>query len=458
MSPIHLNEDLDIDSVAVIGAGPCGLSAAKYLLAEKKFSRVQVFEQKATVGGVWVYSPWNSDSDTPIDEFASPVYDFLETNIPHTLMNYSDLKFPEDSSLFPRHQVVKKYLDGYAEPLKPLISLSTQVLSVKKIAVAGKRVWEIQTRNLETKETTVGHFDAVLVANGHYNDEFLPDIPGLDAFRAAHPGSILHSKLYRNPDQYRDKKVIVVGNSASGVDISAQISTCAQLPIIVSEKTTPDPSAGAQTSPWAKFLPEISEFIAEDQTVRFANGHIETNIDAVIFCTGYLYTFPFLKDLSPAVTGDGNCVLNLYQHLFYIDDRTLAFAGLPQRIVPFPFSEGQAAWAARVWSGRTTLPPAAEMNAWAEDLLARTGGGKSLHNLAFPQDLEYINMMHGVSLAAEKRQGLENEGVGKLPPFWDEDTRWVRQQMPLIKAASRQLGEKRHRVKTLGELGFDPRA
>jgi hypothetical protein len=29
MSPIHLNEDLDIDSVAVIGAGPCGLSAAK---------------------------------------------------------------------------------------------------------------------------------------------------------------------------------------------------------------------------------------------------------------------------------------------------------------------------------------------------------------------------------------------------------------------------------------------
>jgi cation diffusion facilitator CzcD-associated flavoprotein CzcO len=256
----------------------------------------------------------------------------------------------------------------------------------------------------------------------------------------------------------RSQKVIVVGNSASGVDISAQISTCAQLPIIVSEKTTPDPSAGAQTSPWAKFLPEISEFIAEDQTVRFANGHIETNIDAVIFCTGYLYTFPFLKDLSPAVTGDGNCVLNLYQHLFYIDDRTLAFAGLPQRIVPFPFSEGQAAWVSRVWSGRTSLPPAAEMHAWAEDLLARTGGGKSLHNLAFPQDLEYINMIHGVSLAAEKREGLENEGVGKLPPFWDGDTRWVRQQMPLIKAASRQLGEKRHQVKTLGELGFDPRA
>jgi cation diffusion facilitator CzcD-associated flavoprotein CzcO len=181
----------------------------RYLLAEKKFSRVHVFEQKATVGGVWVYSPWDSNSDAPSDKYASPVYDFLETNIPHTLMNYSDLKFPEDSSLFPRHQVVKKYLDDYAEPLKPLISLSTQVLSVKKIAVAGKRTWEIQTRNLETKGTTVAHFDAVLVANGHYNDEFLPDIPGLDAFRAAHPGSILHSKLYRNPEQYRDKVRIV---------------------------------------------------------------------------------------------------------------------------------------------------------------------------------------------------------------------------------------------------------
>ncbi|KAH6686754.1 thiol-specific monooxygenase [Plectosphaerella plurivora] len=458
MSPIHLNEDLNIDSVAVIGAGPCGLSAAKYLLAEKKFSRVQIFEQKATVGGVWVYSPWNSDSDGPGDDFASPVYDFLETNIPHTLMNYSDLKFPEDSSLFPRHQVVKKYLDDYAEPLKPILSLSTQVLSAKKIPVTGRRVWEIKTRNLQTQEISEAHFDAVLVANGHYNDAFLPDIPGLNAFREAHPGSILHSKHYRNPDHYRDKKVIVVGNSASGVDISAQISTCAKLPVIVSEKTTPDPSAGEQASPWAKFLPEMSEFVPEDRTVRFTNGHVERNIDAVVFCTGYLYTFPFFSDLSPPVTDDGNCVLNLYQHLFYIDDRTLAFAGLPQRIVPFPFSEGQAAWVSRVWSGRLTLPSVAEMHAWEEDVVEKTGAGKSLHTLAFPNDLEYINMMHDISLRADKREGLENDGVGKLPPFWDDDTRWVRQQMPLIKAASRQLGEKRHQVKTLEELGFDHRA
>lgn len=152
-----------------------------------------------------MYSPEVDTSGDLAAEFASPVYDFLETNIPHTLMNYSDLKFPEESSLFPRHQVVKRYLDDYAAPLKPFIALSTQVLSVNKVSVGSRRVWEIQTRNIETKKTATSLFDAVLVASGHYNDAFIPDIPGLEAFRETHPGSILHSKFYRSPEQYRDK-------------------------------------------------------------------------------------------------------------------------------------------------------------------------------------------------------------------------------------------------------------
>lgn len=251
---------------------------------------------------------------------------------------------------------------------------------------------------------------------------------------------------------------MVVGNSASGIDISAQIATCSQLPVIVSEKTAQSPSPGEQLPSWANFAPEIQEFISDGRVVRFADGHVESGVDVVVFCTGYLYTFPFLKNLSPPVTSDGNCVLNLYQHLFYIDDQTLAFAGLPQRIVPFPFSEGQAAWVSRVWSGRSSLPSVTEMREWVDALLETTGPGKALHTMAFPRDLEYINSMHDISLRAEKREGLENDGVGKLPPYWDEDTRWVRARMALIKAASRELGDKRHQVKTLEGLGFDPRA
>ncbi|OLN81969.1 Thiol-specific monooxygenase 6 [Colletotrichum chlorophyti] len=475
MSPIYVEEKLNIDRVAVIGAGPCGLAAAKYFLAEKKFSKVQVFEQRDTVGGVWTYTPLNViDSDFSIPrtrptknpdtaiaveghdakQFVSPVYDFLETNIPHTLMNYSDMKFPSKASLFPPHQVVKKYLEDYAEELKPIISLSTQVLSVKK-AVKGTQVcWDVETRDLRKDKTSKAQFDAVLVASGHYNDPFIPDIPGLADFDKAHPGTISHSKFYRNPSQYENKKVIVVGNSASGIDLSAQISTVCKLPIIVSEKTVPKTPSEDRSS-WARMVPEISEFIPEGRKVRFANGEVESDIDGIVFCTGYFYSFPFLRDLSPPVITDGAYAQNLYEHLLYIDDPTLAFAGIPQRIVPFPVSEGQAAYVARAWADRLRLPSRAEMKEWETRMLKEKGESKMLHNLAFPKDLEYINMLHTKSLEADKRPGLENDGVGKIPPFWDDEKRWTRERFPLIKIASRKLGDKRHEITTLEELGFD---
>ncbi|KAL3295267.1 thiol-specific monooxygenase [Colletotrichum asianum] len=478
MSPMYTEDKLNVDRVAVIGAGPCGLAAAKYFLAEKKFSKVQIFEQRDTVGGVWTYSSLSvidndfsiprtqptKNPDTAIavegheaKQFVSPVYDFLETNIPHTLMNYSDKKFPSTASLFPPHQTVKKYLEDYAEELKPIISLSTQVLSLKKVQSGSQVCWEIETQDLKTNETTTSQFDAVMVASGHYNDPFIPDIPGLADFDKAHPGTISHSKFYRNASQYEGKKVIVVGNSASGIDLSAQISTVCKLPIIVSEKTTPNTPAEDRSS-WAKMVPEILEFIPEGRKVRLANGDVESDVDGVVFCTGYFYSFPFLRDLSPPVVTDGAYARNLYEHLLYIDDPTLAFAGIPQRIVPFPVAEGQAAFVARAWADRLPLPSTAEMREWEAKMLKDKGESKMLHNLAFPKDLDYINMLHARSLEAAKREGLENDGVGKIPPFWDDEKRWTRERFPLIKIASRKLGEKRHEVTTLEQLGFDYKA
>lgn len=94
----------DVKKIAIIGAGPCGLSAAKYLIAQQAFDSVVVFEQNPEVGGVWYYSrePTSSQhvpqvspfcppdapvkgpaSDAPV--FASPMYELLHTNIPWTI-------------------------------------------------------------------------------------------------------------------------------------------------------------------------------------------------------------------------------------------------------------------------------------------------------------------------------------------------------------------------------------
>lgn len=418
----------------------------RYLAAEQKFSNIQVFDQRAEVGGVWNYSPISLEDkhftvprtrptklpDTAIwmrntaeAQFVSPVYELLETNIPHTLMNYSDQAFPQGSSLFPKHEAVKQYLEAYAEDIRHMLSLQIQVSNVSR----ARRGWNITLLDLTSQTKRVETFDAVLVASGHYNDPFIPDIKGLADFAETYPESVSHSKFYRRPDQYAGKKVVVVGNSASGLDLSTQISTVSQVPVLVSEKTAPVTPVVDRT--WVKMVPEISEFLTHKRAIRFSNGHVEENIDAVVFCTGYFYSFPFLASLKPSIVTDGAFARHLNEHILYNDDPTLAFLGIPQRVVPFPISEAQAAWVARIWSGRLLPPTHSEMTAWETQRFKEKGEGKAIHNLAFPKDVAYTNMLHERSLSAKKVSTLPSKGVGKIPPYWGADKAWVRGEIPV---------------------------
>lgn len=198
---------------------------SRYLLAEKAFSAITIFEQRDEVGGVWCHTSHNPveedfavphtkpatavEKPVPTEQtngkiiFQSPVYDLLETNIPHTLMGYSDWKFPKGVSLFPSHQTVKQYLQGYAKKLLSLIVFHTQVLDVRlrdeKTANCG---WKVLVQDLCTQVCSTYEFDAVVVASGHYNDHYIPDITGLREWNKIYPGSISHSKHYRRPEQY----------------------------------------------------------------------------------------------------------------------------------------------------------------------------------------------------------------------------------------------------------------
>lgn len=202
--------------------------------------------------------------------------------------------------------------------------------------------------------------------------------------------------------------------------------------------------------------PEIVSFEVTDRTVRFADGTVEVGVDSVIFCTGYFYSFPFLKSISPAVTEDGRIVRNLYEHSIYAQNPTLAFIGIPQRVVPFPIAEAQSGFVARLWSGRIPLPSEEEMLAWERKLIEDRGGDVSIiHDMKSLRDVAYINRLYEKSMSAKPVEGLANDGKGQIPPFWDEEKAWVRERFPAIKEASRALGEKRREVKSLGELGFD---
>lgn len=453
----------DVKKIAIIGAGPCGLSAAKYLLAQQAFDSVVVYEQNPEVGGVWYYSRKPSDKplqvpqtspfhpqDPPLKPedggapvFASPMYNLLNTNIPWTLMKYGDKDFPQDSLIFPTRQAVQDYLVEYSQDVRHLVNFSTQVRAVTPRREGARERWDVEVENLLDGQRSTAAFDAVVVASGHYCTPFVPDVKNIQAFQAAHPGVLSHAKTYRVPEDYAGKKVLVVGNASSGLDIASQISRHCAAPLLLSvhEPTPPENLAHVR----AEEVPAVEEFLVGERGVRFADGRVEKNLDAILYCTGYLFAFPFLDSLMPGLVaeGDGRRVYGLYKHLFHIDHPTLVFPGLPIRVVPFPVSEAQAAVFARVWANALALPSVADMVRWEEEEAERHG--RAFHVFPKGGDSAYLDEFHEWAAKSTSAEGKE-------PPVWDDEQRWQRANYVEAKLKFETSGRT---ARSLKELGFE---
>ncbi|KAI6064137.1 Dimethylaniline monooxygenase [N-oxide-forming] 5 [Aix galericulata] len=103
--------------------------------------------------------------------------------------------------------------------------------------------------------------------------------------------------------------------------------------------------------------PNIQEFT--ETSAIFEDGTRE-DIDAVVFATGYSFSFPFLEDYVKVVENQ----VSLYKYVFPVDleKPTLAFIGFIQPLgAIMPISELQCRWATRVFKGLQELPPTSTM-------------------------------------------------------------------------------------------------
>ncbi|TEY70398.1 hypothetical protein BOTCAL_0104g00070 [Botryotinia calthae] len=454
-----LRASFNVKRIAIVGAGPSGLAAAKFLLAEQYFDKIDIIEQQAEVGGVWNYTPNLSDSvpipstspnvspDRPVwpkdgipPVFSNPMYDRLHTNIPKPLMCFSDRPFRSDSLLFPTREDVQEYLVHYSGDVRHLIRFSEQVQDIRLEPDNGHDRWRIISRSTITNDEIKETYDAVVIANGHYSVPFVPDVPGIKEFNSAHPSIVSHSKIFRSPDSFAGKKVIVVGSGASGLDIGTQISKVCKKPLLNSVRTSFGEGEDGKEE-----VPPISEYLTDIRGVRFDNGRIEKDVDAIVYCTGYFYSYPFLNSLKPPVVTTGRRVVGSYQHLFDIQHPTLAFTALAQKVIPFPISEVQSAAVSKVWSNKLNLPSKEEMNLWEQERVKEHGNGTSFHIFGYPHDANYINGLHDWVKGAEG-------GFSKEPPYWDEKKLWIRELYSDIRKRFIEDGEK---AKSLEELGYD---
>ncbi|CAF3578234.1 unnamed protein product [Rotaria socialis] len=368
--------------ICIVGSGSSGLACARVFSSDDYNCEPTVFEQNPFIGGQWHYDPDGLSETTA-------VYKNLKTNLPCGVMQFSDFPFQNiDPESYIGCKDVEDYIIAYAEKhqLYRHILLNTKVNSIdetftvtytvpidKENEMSKRSHQKLVTRN-ENYATYSEQFDAICVANGHYTEMYIPnDIPGL----RSRTFPIIHSHSYREPEHYRDKCVIIVGASHSGVDISSELAPIAKQVILSMKEENKNQyekvlntlrQNGKQLctnylSTTFSIVPPIERI--DKDTVYFQN---QTSIkpDLIIFATGYEYRMSFLQG-KLQVDQDRLCnshyVYPLYKQLFHADfpDGTLSFLTIPYCIVPFPLAEVQSHIIARVLCGKLSLPSRDDM-------------------------------------------------------------------------------------------------
>lgn len=362
--------------VVVIGGGPAGIAAVRALLGESPEFDILVLESRHDFGGLWNYSPTKG-----------PMYRNLEANVPRDLLGFANFPFPghDSDETYPSRQEVLSYIRSYSIEVTRnkhvRVQFNSKVTSVTKDKNINK--WVIVTDKDETFLS-----DLLLLSTGHYEFPLWPPIPGL----REHPGA-LHSVDYDVPEEFLNKKLLMIGNSRSGTDIAIQLLSTVASITISRRKEGPldhifDEAAGIVT-----WKPEVEKIIG--RAVYFQDGSCEV-FDRILNCTGYLYDFPFLKNGQPAISileKDRSRLQGLYKHTIFAGDPTLATLGMNKGMVPFPTFETQGAVIARIWNGRLKLP---ELNVMIEEeaqTLRDRGAAEKFHDLPMLLDIDFMKLL-----------------------------------------------------------------
>lgn len=423
------------NKVAIIGAGPGGLVAARYLL-KHGFEPV-LFEQSNSLGGQW-------NQGAP----HSGVWPAMLTNTSRVTTQFSDLPWPSSTPMFPHNRDVLGYLERYADlfAITPRIRLQHRVHSITQDD-DGYAV----TYSTPDGSTRTEHFPYLIVASGRYRAPRNPPIPGLDTFSGS--GGVSHTFHFRDAAHFRGLRVLIAGCSISAVEIApelvfagaARVVSCfrrqryvlqrivrgvpidvlafnrfgvlaaERLPLeqvkrsfrefIVGTSGAPDTwgARKADDDPFVAgitqgqyYLPLIAErrIVAkpwirsiDGQRVTFEDDTAE-EADAIVFGTGFHLDLPFLSPAIAELVGVDGPALRVYRHTFHPQLPSMAFVGLYHQQGPYlPSLELQARWVAYTWAG---LCPQAEAASMAREMAADlpTGLPVSMHQrcIAFARD------------------------------------------------------------------------
>ncbi|CCC11442.1 hypothetical protein SMACR_02098 [Sordaria macrospora] len=401
-----------------------------------------------------VYRGSNTDLSRLEVRFAppSPCYAGLKTNVPTPLMGTALGDWPEGSPESVSHSAALQYIRSLAKRsgLDAVTEFHTRVEDVRKTSEGSK--WRITTLTMEKDDGILGarfiqrvrDFDLVVVASGHYNMPRIPQIEGLKEWKDTFSDRVIHSKRYRNPEKYRDQNVLVIGAGVSATDVCKELGKISNKTYQSTRNGRFDlpasvlPPNAVRVAAVERFAPPEAEVEGDEPTlgnnqpiprsVVLIDGTVLHDIHQVVIATGYIVSYPFLPqlhsditvDANPddklVVTSDGVMTHNLHKDIFYINDPTLAFIGVPYHVATFSLFDFQAQALARVFAGRAKLPTQEDMRKEYEERVESKGRGRFFHSLVTPgHEVTYVK-----DLAEWVNSHVKEAGGEPMPAHSDE--------------------------------------
>jgi hypothetical protein len=181
------------DRVCIVGAGPAGLSLARAL--RRLGIPYDQYERHTDVGGIW-------DLENP----GTPMYESAHFISSRKVSGFFDHPMPDSFPDYPSHRQILDYTRGFATTygLRDDIRFGTEVTSSER---DGDR-WTVTLAD-GSRHT----YRALVCATGTTWSPRMPTVPG------HFDGEVRHSATYRDPMEFRGKRVLVVGLGNSGADI-----------------------------------------------------------------------------------------------------------------------------------------------------------------------------------------------------------------------------------------------
>lgn len=224
--------------------------------------------------------------------------------------------------------------------------------------------FSVVAKNLEeNKDLPVQKFDYVIVATGHFSVPNVPSFPGIGQF----PGRIMHSHDFRNASQFEKQTLLVVGSSDSAEDIALQTLKYGAKKIVVSYKTKPMGFKWPEQITEKPLLTKI-----EGKTVHFKDGS-KDDVDAIILCTGYLFSFPFLEEKLRLKSANVLFPTGLYKSILWTQagNNKLLYIGMQAQLYSYTMFDAQAKWVVNYITGELKLPDKETMETDCEKWIAR---------------------------------------------------------------------------------------